>query len=60
MIDEITVTLGEVLETNHWFAFCQKYGWDEMSVSEGVDPDSEQIIDMEDAVQWGLSAPTRG
>lgn len=51
---KITITLGEALKKCNWAKFCEMFGWDPYCINEGIDPETEQILTIEQAKELGL------
>jgi len=48
------VTIEEILDSGYWIDFCNKYGYSEYAVNEGINENEEIEITEYEAREWGL------
>jgi len=51
---KVQVTYRELLYSDRWKEFCDKYKVNEYCVSEGADPSTVVYITLQEAKDWGL------
>ncbi|MFN7703368.1 MAG: hypothetical protein ACK5OS_02010 [Chryseotalea sp.] len=51
---KVQVTYRELLDSDRWKEFCDRYKVNEYCVAEGADPDTVVYITLQEAKDWGL------
>jgi len=54
IMPKVQVTYRELLDSDRWKEFCDKYKVNEYCVAEGADPSTVVYITLQEAKDWGL------